>query len=274
MNKIVIIYSYFETPISIYNLKYFVKAEISLKDNIDYVIVINGDKCSVALPEIKNLKVIKRVNHRYDFSAYSDALKNISREYDYYFFLNSSVIGPIIPHYFKNQHWTRIFTDKINDTVKLVGTTVVCLPDDDLGGYGPKVEGFFFCTDKLGLKLLEEEKTIFCIHNDKVSAIVNGEYGISNCILKHGYSIDCMLHRYQNIDWKNKKNWNLNNNIHPSRKNSFYGMSINPYEVIFHKWFWVALGKKELSINIPIVSYEDITKYISDIEFLESYLKV
>ena len=30
----------------------------------------------------------------------------------------------------------------------------------------------------------------------------------------------------------------MNHNKHPSRKNSFFNNSINPYEVIFHKWFW------------------------------------
>jgi TonB-dependent SusC/RagA subfamily outer membrane receptor len=47
-----------------------------------------------------------------------------------------------------------------------------------------------------------------------------------------------MLPKYQNIDWLNDANYNLNNNLHPSRKNTFYGYSINPYDVIFHKWFW------------------------------------
>lgn len=36
------------------------------------------------------------------------------------------------------------FYKKINDIVKLVGTTIVCLPQWDAGGYGPKVEGFFY----------------------------------------------------------------------------------------------------------------------------------
>jgi len=62
----------------------------------------------------------------------------------------------------------------------------------------------------------------------------------------------CVLPKYQNIDWTNKDNYNLNNNIHPSRKNSFYGYSINPYDVIFHKWFWG---------NPNTVNYEIIKQY-------------
>ena len=37
-------------------------------------------------------------------------------------------------------------------------------------------------------------------NDNKYSAIVNGEYGLSKCILENGYSIDCMLPKYQNID--------------------------------------------------------------------------
>jgi hypothetical protein len=168
--------------------------------------------------------------------------------------MNSGVIGPIIPYYFTS-HWTDIFIKKINDSVKLVGTTIVCLPEYDDGCYGPKIEGFFFMTDNIGLELLKNQKNIFCNHQNKYSAIVNGEYGLSNCILKNGYSIDCMLPKYQNINWTNKVNYNMNNNIHPSRKNSFYGYSINPYDVIFHKWYWN---------GEPTVNFEIIKQYVND----------
>jgi len=47
-----------------------------------------------------------------------------------------------------------------------------------------------------------------------------------------------MISKYQGIDWTDKKNWNMNNNLHPSRKNSFYSNCLIPYELIFHKWFW------------------------------------
>jgi hypothetical protein len=109
--------------------------------------------------------------------------------------------------------------------------------------------------DNIGLNLLKNQQNIFCNHNNKYSAIVNGEYELSNCILKNGFSIDCMLPKYQNIDWKNNDNYNLNNNKHPSRKNSFYGYSINPYDVIFHKWYWNDSGD---------VNFEIIRQYVDN----------
>ena len=64
-----------------------------------------------------------------------------------------------------------------------------------------------------------------------------------------------MLQRYQGINWLDKNNWNLNNNTHPSRKNSFYNTTINPYEVIFHKWFWH---------NEENVSFDIIEQYVDN----------
>ena len=252
--KSVIIYTYYTTPSSDYNLNFFVSREISARGNIDYIIVINGYVCDekIKFPQIENLTILKRENTGYDFGGHHYALEHLKElylTYDYYFFMNSSVIGPILPHYFREKHWTSVFINKINERVKLVGTSIVCLPKWDSGGYGPKVEGFFFMTDSLGLYLLQKEGNIFCNHKDKIDAVVNGEYGMSNCILRKGFSIDCMLPRYQNIDWRDSANYSLNNQLHPSRKDSFYGKSINPYDVIFHKWFWHNAG----SVNFNIV---------------------
>jgi hypothetical protein len=264
--KSVIIYTYFPSSSSDYNLAFFSKKELSYKDNIDYIIVINGhayDEEKIRIPDLDNLTIIKRENIGYDFGGHNCALEYITskaKTYDYYFFMNSGVIGPILPHYLTSEdpHWTLYFIKKINDPVKLVGTTIVCLPHTDAGGYGPKVEGFFFMTDQVGLNVLRGQGTIFCNHRDKYSAIVNGEYGLSNTILKRDYSIDCMLPKYQKIDWKNAMNYNMNDNRHPSRKNSFYGCSINPFDVIFHKWYWH---------NLPTVNFEIVKQYVDDCSF-------
>jgi len=258
--KSLIVYVYFKSDSSDYNLSFFSKAELTYKPDIDYIIVINGYECDIVFPCIENVTVLKRDNIGFDFGGHAYALDYIqsqNKTYDYYFFMNSGVIGPIIKK--KDicdiyDHWTYIFIKKINDRVKLVGTTIVCLPHKDQGGYGPKVEGFFFMTDSIGLNLLQKEKTIFFNHKNKRSAILNGEYSLSKCIMRHGYSIDCILHRYQGIDWTDTNNWNMNNNRHPSRKKSFYNTSLDPFEVIFHKWYWH--GKETVNYDI-IKEYVD-----------------
>ncbi len=242
--RIVIIYTYYKSPSADYNLKFFNDFGITYQKNIDFILVINGYDCNIKLKELPNLFIIKRQNLGYDFGGHSAALNYLNsnnKKYDYYFFMNSGVIGPILPHYLEennSKHWTEYFTNKINDKIKLVGTTIVCMKEKDLKLYGPRVEGFFFLTDQIGLNLLKEDGNIFKNHQTKFGAVINGEYGLGRCILKNGYTMDCMLNIYQNIDWRDKENWHKNDYKHPSRYNSFYGKSINPYEVIFHKWYW------------------------------------
>jgi hypothetical protein len=256
--KSLIVYTYFKSPSSNINLTFFSKRELKYNPNVDYIIVINGYECDVDIPILGNLHVIKRENRGFDFGGHSVALeyvKNKNIEYDYYFFMNSGVIGPILPHYWPQDiHWTEIFMKKITDKIKLVGTTIVCHPDHkDYGGFGPRVEGFFFMTDKFGLKVLLDNGTIFRNHPSKYHTIRYGEYGLSICMLENGYGIDCMIPEYQGIDWTDKTNWTKNNNIHPSRPNSFYGRSLNPYDLIFHKWYWHDI--KEY-VNFDIIKHQ------------------
>jgi len=43
-----------------------------------------------------------------------------------FLFINSSVRGPLLPWHAARQHWTRMFTQKLNDHVKLVGPAISC----------------------------------------------------------------------------------------------------------------------------------------------------
>jgi hypothetical protein len=239
--KIFISYVYYKSPSSDYNLRYFIENEIKKSVNTDvlYSIVINGKECSYDIPKLSNVNVIYRDNIGYDFGGHLASLSKINKYitlFDYFFFMNSGVIGPILKN--KNDEWYSKFIMKFTKKVKLVGTTIVCLPRIDRGGFGPKVEGFFFCMDKEGLQLILEDGTIFYNHKTKVDAILNGEYALSRCIINKGFTIDCMLEKYKNINWYDSKNHFQNNNKHPSRKNSYFGKNIDPYEVIFHKWYW------------------------------------
>jgi len=261
--KSVIIYTYFFSESSNYNLRFFVKNEIMYRENIDYILVINGFYCdeNIHIPVLSNLTIIRRENVGYDFGGHKSALDHIQSNdlsYDYYFFANSGVIGPILPHYCTQErnHWSEFFIRKINNIVKLVGTTIVCLPPSDQGEFGPKVEGFFFMVDSIGLALLKMDGTIFYNHATKDDAVLKGEYGLSRCIFKHGYSIDCMIRKYQNIDWRDPINHHQNCNLHPSRNKSFYGASLNPYELIFHKWHWH---------NLESVNFDIIQQYVDNI---------
>ena len=101
----IVIYTYCNSPSSNINLRFFVNNELKYRQNIDYIIVINGYHCddSIVFPDISNLTVIRRENVGFDFGGHNAALTHIDsiyKKYDYYFFMNSGVIGPIVPHYF------------------------------------------------------------------------------------------------------------------------------------------------------------------------------
>ena len=214
---------------------------------------------SYDIPKLSNVRVIYRDNVGYDFGGHRASLDAIDKEmFDYFFFLNSGVIGPVLKD--RNREWYSDFTNKITKKVKLVGTTIVCLPPWDRGGFGPKVEGFFFLLDRVGLNLVLQDGKIFFDHKTKVDAILNGEYALSKCIMNHGYTLDCRLRKYQHIDWYDRQNYYLNENKHPSRVMSYFGQSINPFEVIFHKWFWH---------DEPYVSLDVIENY-TKLKFLAS----
>ena len=65
--------------------------------------------------------------------------KRIFRRYRYFMFLNSSVRGPFYPSYQpQGWAWPRAFTDRLSADVKVVASSIVCLPEVDAGGFGPK----------------------------------------------------------------------------------------------------------------------------------------
>ena len=65
--------------------------------------------------------------------------KRLIRRYRYFMFLNSSVRGPFYPSYQpRGWSWPRAFTDRLGADVKVVASSIVCLPQMDAGGLGPK----------------------------------------------------------------------------------------------------------------------------------------
>jgi hypothetical protein len=223
--------------------------------------VINGHLCRVELPQLANLTVIYRDNVGFDFAGHKAAIDSLNgKKYDYYFFLNSSVLGPFYREEPK-VHWTEPFIKKITDKVKLVGTCIFCIPSSHPVYGGPLVEGFFYLTDQIGLNLLLNKPSIYLNYESKADSVHNGEFGITKCIIENGYSIDCMLEKFQGIDWLDKSNWSFNNCEPPSRRGKYFGGSIDPFEVIFHKWYWH-------NPNDSMVSFDIVDKYVKNNEDL------
>jgi hypothetical protein len=232
------------------NVEFFIKKGIFKDDNIDFIFIINDPKLKVNVPDY--VKIINRENKGYDFSAWSEGLlkNNLYMNYDNFIFANSSVIGPILPTYYKGK-WTDIFLDGLTDTIKLYGCTIntcgisSCNPELDT-----HIQSYVFCTDRIGLDILIN-KEIFSLTNQinkYEDVVINKEIRMSREIINSNYNIGSLLMHYKNIDFR-KKNFNIKLFDDLTIGKKYYGNYLNPYEVIFIK-----------------------EKYIEDREYVNNYM--
>ncbi|ELR22433.1 uncharacterized protein ACA1_255420 [Acanthamoeba castellanii str. Neff] len=240
-----VVYVYWERD-AVYaeNLRFFLRAgvgsaEESQRDRVEYLLIVQGRTLSVDVP--RHVKVWKRDNTCFDFGAVGAALRSKALRlptFRRYVILNSSVKGPFLPAYWpSNVHWSTIFTSRINDRVKQVGTSIVCLPKTDLGGWGPRIEGFCWATDHVGIELGIKRGVFDCFAN-KEDVIVKGEYGMSRAVLDANYTLDTVQLKYQGVNWTDTANWGCNANVHPTRADAYDGISMHPLETVFHKRSW------------------------------------
>ena len=262
--KTLIFYCYYEkNDAYIDTLKFFLEFGIQEKENLDYVLIIQGFKCSIRLRFFKNVRIIRRRNDCFDFGAYGYAIKKLGgkkflNNYNKVIFLNPSVIGPILPKYWPDGiHWSEIFTSRLKNDVHAVGTSIVCLPEDDRGGEGPRIEGMAFAATTYAI-VIAIENNIFSCKTDKTDSIVNGEYAFSKILLENNLNIDTLLLKYGNVDWRNRDNWQCNNQTHPTRFEKYEDISVHPLEVVFHKPLWDSGDSNYL----PQVNLKETKKYI------------
>ncbi len=63
---------------------------------------------------------------------------------------------------------------------------------------------------KVGLHLLQRERTIFQCYKRLHDVVWFSEVGASRAVLKAGYSIDALMNKYTGVDWRNETNWDCN----------------------------------------------------------------
>jgi hypothetical protein len=243
-NKYCCFYAYYEKD-NLYknNFTYFL--ENGILDNIDYYIIINGES-TIDISQKKNIKIFHRENKGFDFGAYSYAIKNITKEYDYYVFLNATVKGPYLTDNSKN--WLYTFLSLFYDNVKLVGSSICYTPTNhnNLKSITDKdniyyVQTPFFIIKQDFFKYINS-KDFFNedeLNNitDLTYVIVNKEIKLSSLCYKFGGNINCYLSKYRNLDYTSL-NYDINNssfNGDPYFINTYFCNTIQPNDVIFYK---------------------------------------
>lgn len=213
------------------NVEYFIKKGIFKDDNIDFIFIINDPKLKVNVPDY--VKIINRENNGYDFGAWSEGLltNNLYMNYDKFIFANSSVLGPILPTYYKGK-WTDIFLEGLTDTIKLYGCTI---NSHGLNSeLNPHIQSYVFCTDRIGLDILIN-KEIFSLTNQinkYEDVVIKKEIRMSREIIDSNYNIGSLLMHYKNTDFRNLKIKMLGDTTFSK---IYYNQYLHPYEVIFIK---------------------------------------
>ena len=192
--NVLITYVFFESKFSLKNIYFFIKNGVYNNNNLQYNFIIKGDECSVKFPDYENIKIYKMENDGYDFGGYSYSIQMINTDdFDYFIFLNDTVIGPFVPRFNSKHMWVEYFISLISDKVKLVGPTINrCLYNN----IPEHVQSMAFGTDKIGLNILKannifnlEYNTHFYNNRGKWEFIMNFEVGMSGILLDNGYEI-------------------------------------------------------------------------------------
>lgn len=233
MAKILVLYVF-----HIYNdrVENFINNAIFYDENVDFIMISNDKNNIFKVPNY--VKILFRDNIGFDFGGWSDALltNNLYENYNYFIFVNSSVIGPFLPSYFKHK-WVDIYINGLQNNVKLFGSTINT-------SYNPKhgahVQSYIFSMDKTTLLYLIECEifTINHFETDMWECILLKEILMSRKIIDNNWNIGSLMKSYENVDFtfKNKtpEEYNINfidDVLQPLYKNIIW----TDYELVFIK---------------------------------------
>jgi lipopolysaccharide biosynthesis protein len=220
----------------IYNdrVQHFIEKCIFYDENVDFIIIVN-DKTFTNFNVPDYVKTLSRDNIGLDFGGWSDALltDDLYKKYDFFLFVNSSVIGPFIPSYCKNK-WTDIFINGLQNNIKLFGSTINTIDDPINKSH---VQSYIFSMDKDTLQYLIDCE-IFSMSNYAKTmweAIHQKEVLMSRKIIENKWNIGSLFQYYKNVDFtcieKTPNVVFLNDIMYPEHCSTLW----NIYEVVFIK---------------------------------------
>ena len=234
--RTLVVYVYAKThELAEQNLAFFIHNAVHASHDADYYFILqNLDNIPVderRLPLLpSNAHYIQHANLCFDIGTVGwfllSGLVDIVK-YKYFIFLNSSVRGPYIVSYYDNTVWYTIFTNRLNDQIKLVGCTINC-------EYFPHVQSYLWVLDYDALDLLIRNNTVFNCYDNQGATIFYSEIFASRVIVDSGFGIASLMKKYQETDFRLEKNHQCNNSTNPT----FLGVdqiSSDPFEVVFVK---------------------------------------
>jgi len=248
--KSLILYCYYETDKTKINLDFFCRKGIFDSDKYYYIFLINNTKCSVKIPSFSNIKIIYRKENQDDLSTYKYCIETHGLEYfldyDTFYFINSSCIGPFMPTI-----TTRNWIDSMNDFLEdysMIGP-IIEIPPDNLGykAHGlddskniPFIHSYMFGVNKNGFNLMINV-LLYNTNISKLHIVLNIERALTSSILLGGGKVKSLLSRFITYDISNEIHWDSYKWNNPAKPtcyevpNNYFGIDVNPFEIIFVK---------------------------------------
>ncbi|ROW06020.1 hypothetical protein VMCG_04633 [Cytospora schulzeri] len=198
-----VLYTYAESDNARANLNFFISN--GLHGNADFVFIFNGETTAPdLLPDEPNIRIVRRNNTCFDIGAMGEVLgkDDLWKKYKRFITMNASIRGPFFPVH-SPSCWTDKFLGRITEKVKLVGTTLNCLPRTHL-------QSMLLATDEIGMSILLDPKLAlsasvedyYGTSEDPVGfsscfatmkKAVHAEIGITSLILSQGFKVDVMM---------------------------------------------------------------------------------
>jgi len=230
----------------------FFRNAVFYDENTDFLIIVNDTSLSFSIVPFPNVRVLFRDNNGYDFGAWSDGLlnDNLYKNYDYFIFLNSSMIGPFLPPYYKGK-WTDVFINGLEGNIKLFGSTI---NNNDNNNH---VQSSIFSMNKETFEYLVSCE-IFSIQKyakNRDEWIYGREIPMSRKIIEKGWNIGCLIPCYKGVDFtfstKKPEEYNitfLKDILFEQYRNVVW----NEYQLVFVK------GNRGIQLNINKISNSGI----------------
>jgi hypothetical protein len=236
-----IIYSYHEREHARVNIGFFIMN--GLHAAADFLFILNGEtNVDELLPKnAPNIRVIKRDNTCYDLGSIGEVLrmndKELVKKYPRFIFINSSIKGPFLPVW-SDDCWTDLYLNKLTNQTKLVGMSYNCYPTRH-------VQSMIAATDREGVEILlagipdEEEIWDHNINNNSLSGLsscitngnkaISAEISLTNLIRKASYNFTVMMTAASS----DPDYYQTCNHSDILAQNSYFGISLHPYETLF-----------------------------------------
>lgn len=219
--------------ISCDNFKFFVKHALFVSGSVTFLLIRNDENASESefddiLSKYPNVHIFIRSNTGHDFQGWNESLflsrrafenkiirsadfsePHIYSAYSKFIFVNSTVAGPYLPRYVKD-NWVDCFLSPLDDEVKLVGISINHVTTYMITNYTKiisdaygivtttmsHVQSMIFGTDIIGLSVLLE-KRLFSLGKifpaNKTTLIILHEIAMSIIIMNAGYKLFSMI---------------------------------------------------------------------------------